>query len=163
MSGKLNKRELEIMADEEMRAGQAALVEHNIADAIEHIQKSLKLLKQVGDLEKYVENLNILGMAYAMESDETNAFDCYLESLATAAVMNSKNLKALSYSNIASCYQKMGKNKEAMQYFRDARKEYRNPSQRKEGNYEMWNSISYLNRIGMDKDLIDNDDTVVIM
>ena len=50
-----------------------------------------------------------------------------------------------------------------MQYFRDARREYRNPSQRKEGNYEMWNSISYLNRIGMDKDLIDNDDMVVIM
>ena len=102
-------------------------------------------------------------MAYAMESDETNAFDCYLESLATASVMNSKNLKALSYSNIASCYQKMGRNKEAMQYFRDARREYRNPSQRKDGNYEMWNSISYLNRIGMDKDLIDNDDMVVIM
>lgn len=163
MSSKLNKSELEIMADKEIRAGQAALVEHNIADAIEHIQKSLKLLKQVGDLEKYVENLNILGMAYAMESDETNAFDCYLESLATASVMNSKNLKALSYSNIASCYQKMGRNKEAMQYFRDARREYRNPSQRKEGNYEMWNSISYLNRIGMDKDLIDNDDMVVIM
>lgn len=163
MSSKLNKSELEIMADKEIRAGQAALVEHNIADAIEHIQKSLKLLKQVGDLEKYVENLNILGMAYAMESDETNAFDCYLESLATASVMNSKNLKALSYSNIASCYQKMGRNREAMQYFRDARREYRNPSQRKEGNYEMWNSISYLNRIGMDKDLIDNDDMVVIM
>lgn len=163
MSSKLNKSELEIMADKEVRAGQDALVKHNIADAIEHIQKSLKLLKQVGDLEKYVENLNILGMAYAMESDETNAFDCYLESLATASVMNSKNLKALSYSNIASCYQKMGRNKEAMQYFRDARREYRNPSQRKEGNYEMWNSISYLNRIGMDKDLIDNDDMVVIM
>lgn len=163
MSSKLNKSELEIMADKEIRAGQDALVEHNIADAIEHIQESLKLLKQAGDLEKYVENLNILGMAYAMESDETNAFDCYLESLATASVMNSKNLKALSYSNIASCYQKMGRNKEAMQYFRDARKEYRNPSQRKEGNYEMWNSISYLNRIGMDKDLIDNDDMVVIM
>ena len=163
MSSKLNKSELEIMADKVIRAGQDALVEHNIADAIEHIQKSLKLLKQVGDLEKYVENLNILGMAYAMESDETNAFDCYLESLATASVMNSKNLKALSYSNIASCYQKMGRNKEAMQYFRDARREYRNPSQRKEGNYEMWNSISYLNRIGMDKDLVDNDDMVVIM
>ena len=163
MSSKLNKSELEIMADKEIRACQDALVEHNIADAIEHIQKSLKLLKQVGDLEKYVENLNILGMAYAMESDETNAFDCYLESLATASVMNSKNLKALSYSNIASCYQKMGRNKEAMQYFRDARREYRNPSQRKDGNYEMWNSISYLNRIGMDKDLIDNDDMVVIM
>ena len=163
MSSKLNKSELEIMADKEIRAGQDALVEHNIADAIEHIQKSLKLLKQVGDLEKYVENLNILGMAYAMASDETNAFDCYLESLATASVMNSKNLKALSYSNIASCYQKMGRNKEAMQYFRDARREYRNPSQRKDGNYEMWNSISYLNRIGMDKDLIDNDDMVVIM
>ena len=76
--------------------------------------------------------------------------------------MNSKNLKALSYSNIASCYQKMGKHNEAMKYFRDARKEYRNPSQRKEGNYEMWNSISYLNRIGAEKELIDNETVVLV-
>ena len=49
-----------------------------------------------------------------------------------------------------------------MKYFRDARKEYRNPSQRKEGNYEMWNSISYLNRIGAEKELIDNETVVLV-
>lgn len=162
MSSEINREKLEEIADIEMKAGQDALIEHDVSGAIEHIRESLKILKQAENLEKYVTNLNILGMAYAMESDETNAFDCYLESLATAEVMNSKNLKALSYSNIASCYQKMGKHNEAMKYFRDARKEYRNPSQRKEGNYEMWNSISYLNRIGAEKELIDNETVVLV-
>lgn len=162
MSSEINRDKLEEIADIEMKAGQDALSEHDVSGAIKHIRESLKILKQAENLEKYVTNLNILGMAYAMESNETKAFDCYLESLATAEVMNSKNLKALSYSNIASCYQKMGKHNEAMKYFRDARKEYRNPSQRKEGNYEMWNSISYLNRMGAEKELIDNETVVLV-
>ena len=162
MSSEINRDKLEEIADIEMKAGQDDLIEHDVSGAIKHIRESLKILKQAENLEKYVTNLNILGMAYAMESNETKAFDCYLESLATAEVMNSKNLKALSYSNIASCYQKMGKHNEAMKYFRDARKEYRNPSQRKEGNYEMWNSISYLNRIGAEKELIDNETVVLV-
>lgn len=157
MSSELTKYELEEMADNEMEAGQDALVKHDAANAIEHIRKSLKLLKQVGNVEKYVKNLNILGMAYALESDESSAFDCYLESLATAEVMKSNNLKALSYSNIASCYQKMGKHNEAMKYFRDAKKEYKNPSERKEENYEMWNSITYLRRASVEEDdIVDN-------
>ena len=162
MSSEINRDKLEEIADIEMKAGQDALIEHDVSGAIKHIRESLKILKQAENLEKYVTNLNILGMAYAMERNETKAFDCYLESLATAEVMNSKNLKALSYSNIASCYQKMGKHNEAMKYFRDARKEYRNPSQRKEGNYEMWNSISYLNRMGAEKELIDNETVVLV-
>ena len=51
--------------------------------------------------------LNVLGLVYTLENKNKEALECYLESLATAEVMRSSDLKAISYSNIASCYQKM--------------------------------------------------------
>ena len=100
MSSEINRDKLEEIADIEMKAGQDALIEHDVSGAIKHIRESLKILKQAENLEKYVTNLNILGMAYAMESNETKAFDCYLESLATAEVMNVETRNALHTSAI---------------------------------------------------------------
>lgn len=140
-----DKSNLKLLADKEMQEGEIAIVEHDFSNAAKHIKESLKLLKEAECIEKYVENLNILGLVYAMEKDESAAFDCYLESLATAEVLRSKDLKALSYSNIGSCYQKMGKHEQAMKYFRDARNEYRGTLGKCSENYEMWNTLNYLN------------------
>lgn len=60
------------------------------------------------------------------------AFECYLESLATAEIIRSRDLKAMVYSNIGSSYSKMGRDKEAQRYFNDARDEYDSSSEKSE-------------------------------
>ncbi len=145
MSNVQDKYNLQQLAEKAMLEGENAIVQHDFSNAAKYIKESLRLLKEANCIEKYVENLNILGLVYAMEKDESAAFDCYLESLATAEVLRSKDLKALSYSNIGSCYQRMGKHEEAMKYFRDARKEYKGTLGKGSENYEMWNTLNFLN------------------
>ena len=40
-----------------------------------------------------VKYLNILGLVYELENDESKAFECYLESLATAEIIRSRDLR----------------------------------------------------------------------
>ena len=145
MIDKIDKKELENQADKGLELGKKSLLDHDYKNAERYVKESLKNLKDAGCIEKYVKTLNILGIVYAIESDESKAFDCYLESLANAEVMDSKYLKAMTYSNIGSCYQKMGRTGEAMKYYEDAKKELADPTVKEQESYEIWNMLNLIN------------------
>lgn len=151
MGETVDKFSIENRADEEIKSAVDNVVHHDYNKAIRHIQKSLRLLKSIGNIEKYVEYLNILGLVYELKDDESAAFDCYLESLATAEVIRSKDLKAMVYSNIGSSYSKMGRSKEASRYFDDARAEYGSSSEKSEECHKMWMMFDYVNSAINDK------------
>lgn len=69
-----------------------------------------------------------------------------LESLATAEIIRSRDLKAMVYSNIGSSYSKMGRDKEAQRYFNDARDEYDSSSEKSEECHKSWVMFDYINR-----------------
>ena len=151
MGDSVDKFSVENRADEEIKIAVDNVVQCDYEKAVDHIQFSLKLLKSIGNIEKYVEYLNILGMIYELKDDERSAFDCYLESLATAEVIRSRDLKAMIYSNIGSSYSKRGKSKEASQYFKDARDEYSSSSEKTEECHKMWMMFNYVNSAINDK------------
>lgn len=68
-----------------------------------------------------------------------------LESLATAEIIRSRDLKAMVYSNIGSSYSKMGRDKEAQRYFNDARDEYDSSSEKSEECHKSWGMFDYIN------------------
>ena len=68
-----------------------------------------------------------------------------LESLATAEIIRSRDLKAMFYSNIGSGYSKMGRDKEAQRYFNDARDEYDSSSEKSEECHKSWVMFDYIN------------------
>jgi len=68
-----------------------------------------------------------------------------LESLATAEIIHSRDLKAMVYSNISSSYSKMGRDKEAQRYFNDARDEYDSSSEKSEECHKSWVMFDYIN------------------
>lgn len=68
-----------------------------------------------------------------------------LESLATAEIIRSRDLKAMVYSNISSSYSKMGRDKEAQRYFNDARDEYDSSSEKSEECHKSWVMFDYIN------------------
>lgn len=68
-----------------------------------------------------------------------------LESLATAEIIRSRDLKAMVYSNIGSSYSKMGRDKEAQRYFNDARDEYDSSSEKSEECHKSWVVFDYIN------------------
>ena len=75
-----------------------------------------------------VKYLNILGLVYELENDESKAFECYLESLATAEIIRSRDLKAMVY-----------------RYFNDARDEYDSSSEKSEECHKSWVMFDYIN------------------
>ena len=160
----ITAQEIEMLAGDEMKLGEEAIVNQDFTSAILHIRQSLKYLKEIDNIEDYVKNLNILGLVYAMKEDENAAFECYLESLANAEVIKSKDLKALSYSNIGGCYQRMGRYQEAYEYYRNAKKEYKESKCKVEKNYEMWNTLNYLNQKGSGSEqMVKGDDAVIFV
>lgn len=144
MITRFRKPEMGQAAQRERLAGEDALVEHDFDEAIRHIKRALRLWKRVENTQEYVKDLNILGMVHSMVSDESAALDCYLESLATAAVMKSNEMKALSYSGIGSCFQRMGHHKEALVYFRNARREHQHCEVSEEEDRAVWRIFNYL-------------------
>ena len=68
-----------------------------------------------------------------------------LESLATAEIIHSRDLKAMVYSNISSSYSKMGRDKEEQRYFNDARDEYDSSSEKSEECHKSWVMFDYIN------------------
>ena len=68
-----------------------------------------------------------------------------LESLATAEIIRSRDLKAMVYSNIGSSYSKMGRDKDAQRYFNDARDEYDSSSEKSEECHKSWVMFDYIN------------------
>ena len=68
-----------------------------------------------------------------------------LESLATAEIIRSRDLKAMVYSNISSSYSKMGRDKETQRYFNDARDEYDSSSEKSEECHKSWVMFDYIN------------------
>ena len=68
-----------------------------------------------------------------------------LESLATAEIIRSRDLKAMVCSNIGSSYSKMGRDKEAQRYFNDARDEYDSSSEKSEECHKSWVMFDYIN------------------
>lgn len=68
-----------------------------------------------------------------------------LESLATAEIIRSRDLKAMVYSNIGSSYSKMGRDKEAQRFFNDAKDEYDSSSEKSEECHKSWVMFDYIN------------------
>lgn len=133
------------IADNEMMIAVDDVVKKDYDSAVVRIKKALARLKSTGHVEKYAEYLNILGLVYEIENDESKAFECYLESLATAEIIRSRDLKAMVYSNIGSSYSKMGRDKEAQRYFNDARDEYDSSSEKSEECHKSWVMFDYIN------------------
>ena len=75
MKNTIDKFSIENRADEEIKNAVNYVIGHDYEAAVNHIQKSLKLLKSIGNIEKYVEYLNILGLVYEIGDDENAAFD----------------------------------------------------------------------------------------
>ena len=68
-----------------------------------------------------------------------------LESLATAEIIRSRDLKDMFYSNIGSSYSNMGRDKEVQRYFNDARDEYDSSSEKSEECHKSWVMFDYIN------------------
>ena len=107
MMNAVDKYSTDNIADNEMIIAVDDVVKKDYDSAVVRIKKALARLKSTGHVEKYAEYLNILGLVYELENDESKAFECYLESLATAEIIRSRDLKAMVYSNIGSSYSKM--------------------------------------------------------
>ena len=52
------------------------VVKNDYDSAVVRIKKALARLKSTGHVEKYAEYLNILGLVYELENDESKAFEC---------------------------------------------------------------------------------------
>lgn len=100
MMNGVDKYSTDNIADNEMIIAVDDVVKKDYDSAVVRIKKALARLKSTGHVEKYAEYLNILGLVYELENDESKAFECYLESLATAEIIRSRDLKAMVYSNI---------------------------------------------------------------
>ena len=137
MMNAVDKYSTDNIADNEMIIAVDDVVKKDYDSAVVRIKKALARLKSTGHVEKYAEYLNILGLVYELENDESKAFECYLESLATAEIM--------VYSNIGSSYSKMGRDKEAQRYFNDARDEYDSSSEKSEECHKSWVMFDYIN------------------
>lgn len=145
MMNTVDKYSTDNIADNEMITAVDDVIKKDYDRAVERIKKALVRLKSTGHVEKYAEYLNILGLVYELKNDEANAFECYLESLATAELIRSKDLKAMIYSNIGSSYSKMGRDKEAQRYFNDAKDEYDSSSEKSEECHKSWVMFDYIN------------------
>ncbi len=145
MMNGVDKYSTDNIADNEMIIAVDDVVKKDYDSAVVRIKKALARLKSTGHVEKYAEYLNILGLVYELENDESKAFECYLESLATAEIIRSRDLKAMVYSNISSSYSKMGRDKEAQRYFNDARDEYDSSSEKSEECHKSWVMFDYIN------------------
>ena len=137
MMNGVDKYSTDNIADNEMIIAVDDVVKKDYDSAVVRIKKALARLKSTGHVEKYAEYLNILGLS--------KAFECYLESLATAEIIRSRDLKAMVYSNIGSSYSKMGRDKEAQRYFNDARDEYDSSSEKSEECHKSWVMFDYIN------------------
>ncbi len=97
------------------------------------------------------DNEMIIAVDDVVKKDYDSAVVCIkkalarLESLATAEIIRSRDLKAMVYSNISSSYSKMGRDKEAQRYFNDARDEYDSSSERSEECHKSWVMFDYIN------------------
>lgn len=94
MMNAVDKYSTDNIADNEMIIAVDDVVKKDYDSAVVRIKKALARLKSTGHVEKYAEYLNILGLVYELENDESKAFECYLESLATAEIIRSRDLKA---------------------------------------------------------------------
>ena len=83
MMNAVDKYSTDNIADNEMIIAVDDVVKKDYESAVVRIKKALARLKSTGHVEKYAEYLNILGLVYELENDESKAFECYLESLAT--------------------------------------------------------------------------------
>lgn len=81
MMNAVDKYSTDNIADNEMIIAVDDVVKKDYDSAVVRIKKALSRLKSTGHVEKYAEYLNILGLVYELENDETKAFECYLESL----------------------------------------------------------------------------------
>lgn len=84
MMNAVDKYSTDNIADNEMIIAVDDVVKKDYDSAVVRLKKALARLKSTGYVEKYAEYLNILGLIYELENDESKAFECYLESLATA-------------------------------------------------------------------------------
>ena len=97
------------------------------------------------------DNEMIIAVDDVVKKDYDSAVVCIkkalarLESLATAEIIRSRDLKAMVYSNIGSSYSKMGRDKEAQRYFNDARDEYDSSSEKSEECHKSWVMFDYIN------------------
>ena len=82
MMNGVDKYSTDNIADNEMIIAVDDVVKKDYDSAVVRIKKALARLKSTGHVEKYAEYLNILGLVYELENDESKAFERYLESLA---------------------------------------------------------------------------------
>ena len=151
MKNKIKALDFNELAEVEFKKGINALKLYDHENSISHLKKSVRFLKNTHNTDKYVKMLN----------KNKEALDCYLESLATAEVMRSSDLKAISYSNIASCYQKMGIHEKSLDYFREAKKAYTNAAKLNKEDSEMWNLLNYINIVLSGEERLFADDKFV--
>lgn len=164
MKNKIKRLDFEKLAEVEFKKGINALKLHDYENSVLHLKKSARFFKNTHNTDKYVKMLNVLGLVYTLQNKNKEALDCYLESLATAEVMHSSDLKAISYSNIASCYQKMGIHEKSLDYFREAKREYASASKLNKKDSEMWNLLNYINIVlSGEEQLFVNDKFVEMM
>lgn len=146
MIKRINRIEAERISEKYISDSEKALHNNDYMKSIELMNDALKVLKEAKCMEKYVLNLNILGIIYSNAGEDEKAFECYLEGLAMTRVMkNCAYLKALCYINVGSCYQKLERHDRAIQYFIDAQRELADPSFEKEKRFQMWNMVNYIN------------------
>lgn len=161
-------RNYEELAEEYMKCGQDELMLDNFDGAVENINKALSILKKVGSDEKYVIDLNVLGVIYDNAGYEDKAFECFLEGIAMTRIMkNCSYLKALCDINVGSCYQKMERHERAIEYFRHAQKELQNPSVKSVERLQVWGMVNYIKlkdsygKIGIENDEQYDDELLV--
>lgn len=81
MMNGVDKYSTDNIADNEMIIAVDDVVKKDYDSAVVRIKKALARLKSTGHVEKYAEYLNILGLVYELENDESKAFECYLRAL----------------------------------------------------------------------------------
>ena len=74
MMNGVDKYSTDNIADNEMIIAVDDVVKKDYDSAVVRIKKALARLKSTGHVEKYAEYLNILGLVYELENDESKAF-----------------------------------------------------------------------------------------
>ena len=88
--------------------------------AINYLQQSLEISRELGDRHGEGKSLNSLGNAYHSLGEYQRAIDYYQQSLAISRELGDRNGEAKSLNNLGSAYRYLGEYQRAIEYYQQS-------------------------------------------
>lgn len=138
-------RDYEKLAAEYFDEGNRVFNENRLVEASLLVQNSLSLYEKAGNLSGLAEAYNLFGIICSAMGDDTRAIESYLKGLDIAKSQGFFHITGRIYNNIGSCYQEIGNQERAIEYFLNAAKELRQVNAERHSRYYIWMLLASLN------------------